>query len=152
MGEATCRALVDELERAFLEFAEFVRELPAELYDTPVPGEEGSIRAILAHVVSAGYGHVQYVAQNCGGKLPERRFTDPSGIDDPETFVAALLDVTRFARAALGNVSDKSLETRFRSRWGQEYDGEQMMEHATCHPGRHVRQLRRFFDSQLTSP
>jgi hypothetical protein len=152
MSDAAKRALVDEFERALVEFAAFVRDVPPDLYDIPVPGEEGSIRAILGHVVEAGYGHVGYVARHCGGTMPERRFTDPTGLTDAETFTAALLDVARFAREALAPVEDALLENRFETRWGQVYDGEQMMEHATCHPGRHVRQLRRFLDGELGDP
>lgn len=149
MGSAARRALVDEFERAFLEFAEFVREIPRDLYDVAVPGEEGSLRAILGHVVDAGYGHVAYVARSCGVAEPERRFPPPVLLDDAETWTAALLDVTRFAREALAMVEDAALEKRFVTRWGQDYDGEQMLEHATCHPGRHVRQIRRFLDGEL---
>jgi uncharacterized damage-inducible protein DinB len=150
MTHAARRALVDELERAFLEFGEFVRELPRDLYDEAVPGEEGSVRAILRHVVLAGYGHVKYVAENCGGVVPEKKFPEPEPIDDPETWIAALLDVVRFTREALADVTDEALENgRFVTRWNQEYDGEQMMEHATCHPGRHIRQLHRWLDGEL---
>jgi hypothetical protein len=151
MSDAARRALVDELERAFREFAEFVRLLPRDLYDVPVPGEEGSVRAILGHVVSAGYGHVTYVAEHAGGRVPERKFPKPDAIDDPETWVAALHDVIRFAREALDGVADAAMEGRFTTRWGQNYDGEQMMEHATCHPGRHVRQLRRWLHGGRTA-
>ena len=52
----------------------------------------------------------------------------------------------------IADVNDHALETRFTTRWGQDYDGEQMMEHAACHPGRHVRQLRRFLDGELGDP
>jgi hypothetical protein len=149
MRDAARRALVDELERAFLEFAEVVREIPRDVYDATVPGEEGSVRAILRHVVEAGYGHVEQVAAHCGGTPPARRFAKPVELDDPESWIAALMDVGRFAREALQGVDDAALETRFASRWGQEYDGEQMLEHAACHPGRHARQLRRFFDGEL---
>jgi uncharacterized damage-inducible protein DinB len=149
MGDAGRRALVDELERAFLEFSEVVREIPRDVYDVPVPGEEGSVRAILGHVVEAGYAHVRYVAENCGGYSAEPRFARPVRLDDPETWTAALMDVGRFAREALARVEDAALETRFVTRWGQNYDGEQMLEHAACHPGRHARQLRRFFDGEL---
>lgn len=152
MSDAIKRALVDEFERSLVEFAAFVRDLPPDLYQVPVPGEEGSIRAILGHVVSAGYGHVTYVAENCGGMVPPRRFKDPDGLTDAETFTAALLDVARFAREALEPVTDHALETRFEARWGQSYDGEQMMEHASAHPGRHIRQLRRFLDGELGDP
>jgi uncharacterized damage-inducible protein DinB len=150
MSAPVRRALVDEFERAFLEFSQFARELPEDLYDEPVPGEEGSVRAILGHVVSAGYGHVRAVAEHCGGRDAAPRFTEPARLTDRETFVAALLDVCRHAREALADVADAALETRFVTRWGQEYDGEQMMEHATCHPGRHTRQLRRFLDGELS--
>lgn len=150
MSNATRRALVDEFERALLEFCDFVKALPADLYETEVPGEEGSIRRILGHVVRAGYGHVDSVARNCGGRTDvARRFTDPDGLDDPETYVAALLDVARHARETLDAVPDGELETRFVTSWGQEYDGEQMMEHAICHPGRHIRQIERFLDGTL---
>jgi uncharacterized damage-inducible protein DinB len=149
MGDATRRALVDEFERAFLEFSVVARAIPADVYDAVVPGEEGSVRAILGHVVQAGYGHIAYVAEQCGGRMPERRFASPVLLDDAETWTAALLDVVRFAREALAEVEDAQLEHRFTTRWGQDYDGEQMMEHAICHPGRHTRQLMRFFDGEL---
>ena len=152
MGSAGRRALVDELERAFLEFSEVVREIPREVYDAEVPGEEGSVREILRHVVECGYGHVAYVAQHCGGQTASRRFESPVRLDDAETWTAALLDVIRHAREALANVEDAWLERRFKSRWGQDYDGEQMLEHATCHPGRHSRQLQKFFDGTLGAP
>jgi hypothetical protein len=152
MTDPVKRALVEEFERALVDFAAFAGELPPDLYDIRVPGEEGSIRAILGHVVEAGYAHVGYVAKHCGGKIPERRFLDPSGLTDPRSFTAALLDVGRFAREALEPVPDTMLENRFETRWGQVYDGEQMMEHATCHPGRHARQLRRFLDGELGDP
>ncbi len=149
MGDAARRALVEELERALLEFCEVVREIPREVYDAPVPGEEGSVRAILGHVVDAGYRHVMYVAENCGGVKAEPRFAVPVRLDDAETWIAALMDVGRFAHEALATVPDEALETRFVTRWGQSFDGEQMLEHAACHPPRHARQLRRFFDGEL---
>jgi hypothetical protein len=149
MGDAIRRALVDELERAFVEFSRFVLEIPADLYDAPVPGEEGSIRRILGHVVACGYGHVDGVTRAAERKPPPRRFEDPDGLDDPEAFAAACLDVGRYARESLDGVDDRFLERRFRTSWGQDYDGEQMLEHATCHPARHARQIRRFLDGEL---
>lgn len=149
MSNAITLALVDELERALLEFGDFIRDFTDDFLDVPVPGEEGSVRAILGHVVGCGYGHPAYVAEHCGGVKPERRFTDPEHLADVQTFRAALLDAARYAREALAPVTDAALETRFTTRWGQNYDGEQMMEHAACHPGRHIRQLRRFLDGEL---
>ena len=149
VGDRGKIALVDELERALLEFAEFVRDIPNDMLDVAVPGEEGSVRAILAHVVSSGYGHVSYVADHSGGVMPERRFTDPEHLDDMATYAAAIMDVARFAREALAPVQDSALGTRFVTRWGQDFDGEQMLEHAACHPPRHARQLRLFFDGEL---
>jgi hypothetical protein len=149
MSDAARRALVDELDRAFLEFSEIAREIPREVYDVPVPGDEGSVRAILGHVVEAGYAHVRYIVANCGGREAQPRFPSPVRLDDPETWTAAFMDVGRFARESLADVPDAALEKRFVTRWGQDYDGEQMLEHAACHPGRHARQLRRFFDGEL---
>ncbi len=152
MSDAIKNALVDEFERALLEFGDFIRDFTDDFLDVPVPGDEGSVRAILGHVVGAGYNHVRYVAESAGGSTPERRFTEPDHLDDARTYVAAVLDVARYAREALANVQDAALEARFTTRWGQNYDGEQMMEHAICHPGRHIRQLRRFLDGTLAAP
>jgi len=149
VSDAAKRALVEEFERAMVEFVEFIRHIPDDLLDAPVPGEEGSIRAILGHVVSSGYGHINYVADLAGAAKAPRRFTDPAHLADIPTYSAAALDVARYARETLGPVPDAALEGRFVSRWGQEYDGEQMMEHAICHPWRHMRQLRRFFDGEI---
>ncbi len=151
MSDAVLRALLDELERSFVEFSGLVREIPSDLYDIPVPGDEGSVRRIFGHVVVAGYGHVEYVAKAAGGIVPSRRFLEPAGLDDPEAFAAAMLDVPRFAREALEGVEDAKLEARFVTKWGQEYDGEQMMEHAACHPPRHARQILRFLDGKMES-
>jgi hypothetical protein len=149
MSDAIKKALVAEYERALLEFVEFIRDLPDDLLDAAVPGEEGSVRAILGHVVGAGYGHVTYVADHAGGAKVERRFTDPMNLADIRTYCAAVMDVARYAREALAPVQDAAMEARFVTRWGQNYDSEQMMEHAICHPGRHIRQLRRFLDGEL---
>src|SRR5262249_5413365 len=83
MADAARRALLEEMERAFLEFADFVVEIPRDLYDVPVPGEEGSVRQILRHVVEAGYGHVAQMAPHVGGKEAARRFPSPVLLDDP---------------------------------------------------------------------
>ena len=149
MSHATRIAHVEEIERVLLEFGEFAKDIPPDLYDVEVPGEEGSVRAILGHVIDCAYGHVAMVAKHCGGREVERRFPDPESVSDPETLVAALLDAARHAREALEGVSDEALETRFEVSWGQIYDGDQMMEHAICHPPRHIRQLKRFFDGEL---
>jgi hypothetical protein len=144
MTHAARRALVDELERAFLEFGEFVRELPRDLYDEAVPGEEGSVRAILRSLVRFGGKRRRLLTMairfTLNGEAREADF--PPG--------ESLLDVVRFTREALADVTDEALENgRFVTRWNQEYDGEQMMEHATCHPGRHIRQLHRWLDGEL---
>jgi hypothetical protein len=149
MGDAVKVALVEELELALVEFVDFIRFIPDDMLDVPVPGEEGSIRAILAHVISSGYGYTNYAADLAGAPKPARRFTDPEHLADMATYCAAVLDVARYARETLAPVQDASLEGRFVSRWGQEYDGEQIMEHAICHPRRHIRQLRRFFDGKI---
>jgi len=150
MGDRGRIALVDEFERSFLEFGDFVRALPRDLYGEVVPGDDGTVRDILGHVVVCGYGHVKYVAEHAGGKTDvEQRFADPKSIDDPETFVAAMLDVIRHARESLEGVTDEALGSRFVTGWGQDYDGEQMMEHAACHPPRHIRQIEKFLDGTL---
>lgn len=150
MGDRGRIALVDELERAFLEFGDFVRALPRDLYDEVVPGDDGTVRDILGHVIDCGYGHVKYTAEHSGGKADLAvKFKDAKTIDDPETFVAAILDVIRHAREALDGVKDEELGNRFVTGWGQDYDGEQMMEHATCHPPRHIRQIEKFLDGTL---
>lgn len=149
MSNAGRRALVDEFERNMLEFADFIQDFTDDFLDVAVPGEEGSIRKILGHVVSAGYGHIIYVAKAAGGVTPEAKFKDPDNLADAKTYVAALLDVNRFANEALAHVNDDALGKRFTTRWGQEFDGEQMLEHAACHPPRHARQIRRFLDGTL---
>jgi hypothetical protein len=146
---AVRNALLDEFDRAVNEFSEFINDFEPAFLTQPVPGRENSVSAVLAHVVDAGYRHVGYVAKNCEGHIAERRFA----IDDLRTLDdirAGLEDVMRFARQALVNVEDAALHgQRFPGRGGGDYDGEQMLEHAICHPRRHIRQLQRLFSGEM---
>lgn len=143
MAFAERDALLDEYERALDRFVRCVREVPDEALDVAVPGKDSTVRDVLAHVVDAAYRHVTYVARNCGGSAPQRRFA-LEDLRSLESVLAGAADAVQYARAALSSVDDAALhDRRFPGRAGGNYDGEQMLEHTIVHAYRHIRQLRR---------
>ena len=144
-------ALLDEYKKAVRELQWVIGELTnAELAQIVDPLTENpdckSIQTILAHVVSSGYSYCVYI----------RNLKDPSAQRKPRTnretaqeYCNDLDAVLRYTDETFAEIFDDELEVfesdkKMHTSWQQEYDIEQIMEHAIVHILRHRRQIERF--------
>jgi uncharacterized damage-inducible protein DinB len=98
------------------------------------------------HVLRAARNYLTWIGECVG-----RPVTDVDQDNDTESVAAkgrAFLDEVLAAwRRHLAAVEDPELDVQgHRSRWGEPYTIEQMLEHAVVHPMRHRRQLERLME------
>lgn len=102
-----------------------------------------SIQAILSHVYSSIYSYSIYIENAIGvnGVRPERET-----FEEIQSYVQKLNEGFNYCRQVFVNHPDIVLEEteqskKINARWGQQYDVEQLMEHAIVHILRHRRQI-----------
>ncbi len=143
-------ALMDEYERALNDLItvlsnfshfQFVKIVDRETQDENCR----SVETILNHVIGAGYGYSNYIR-----KIIEMDITQSNQIQ-----VSNIVDVSDellgMFKYMLETVEDKYsipekdfLLKDVEVRWNQDYDVDQLLEHAIVHILRHRRQLERF--------
>lgn len=144
-------ALLDEYERAITELKLVVADITdadlIKIVDPHTASEDcRSVQTVLAHVVSSGYGYATSIHNLKGHNLarPEKRLrpTIKAYMDDLDS-------VFTFTESVFSEIKDNELEQydpalKINSRWGQQYDIDQMTEHAIVHILRHRRQIEKF--------
>jgi uncharacterized damage-inducible protein DinB len=102
-----------------------------------------SIQSILSHVVYSGYGYVTSINNLKPDKLvrPER-----VNYSNTNAYLQELDNVFTYTENILSNWQDEELEQldntlKIATGWGQQYDPEQLLEHAIVHIVRHNRQI-----------
>ncbi len=114
---------------------------------TPLPETQDPNYASADHLG----GHVLRAARNYltwVGECVKRPVTDVDRDNDPVSVAgkgrAFLEEVLAAWRRHLAELEDRELApATFKSRWGEDYNIEQMLEHAVVHPMRHRIQLER---------
>jgi hypothetical protein len=101
---------------------------------------------LCGHVLRAARNYLTWI-----GECVQRQVADVDR-DDDRTSVAGkgrafLEEVLAAWRRHLATLEDGELAPKmYQSRWGDDYDIEQMLEHAIVHPMRHRRQLERLME------
>lgn len=142
-------ALMDEYERAALEYRTLVREISENDFTRIADSETEdewcrSIQTVTAHVVAAGYGYANYIREqfSIGFDPVERRLLAhgevAGAIDEMLAYTAQTLD------GRWEMTDDEMTNTVIKTRWGVTYDLEQLLEHAVVHVLRHRRQIEKF--------
>lgn len=144
-------ALLDEYERALHGLYAVLRPVTTTqlcaLVDPDTDDADcRSIQTILAHVVGSGYTYAIEVRKWMGEKIDYREKVVYSTIDQ---YLIALQEMFRFNEALFEDYPLMKLEAidpaqKMTVRWGQQYDVEQLFEHAIVHILRHRRQIERF--------
>ena len=105
-----------------------------------------SIQTVMAHVVRSGFSYCVYIRHLRGGidERPERIFRS-----SPAEYIADLDRVLLYTQETFTHIYDEDLEEfdhtkKMHTNWGQDYDIEQLMEHAIVHILRHRRQVENF--------
>jgi uncharacterized damage-inducible protein DinB len=143
-------ALLDEYERAVSDLKRVISAIPDNALTIVTDSHTAddncrSVQTILSHVVHSGYGYAISIHNLKGhNKIrPDRSFhlTMKEYMDD-------LTSVISFTEDVLSEFKDEELEQldnalKINTGWGQQYDAEQLMEHAIVHILRHRRQIER---------
>ena len=140
-------SLLDEYEKALFELKSVLQTVGAEDYARVVAGEDDhcrSIQIIMNHVVRAGYGYSKYIRDALSiNALPVEDKQIPQAeingeIDQMFAYTAAIFEGER-------SITDEEMETIFfKTRWGVDYNIDQLFEHAIVHVLRHRRQIKKF--------
>ncbi len=147
------RSIFDEYSRAISELETVVLSVPTDRYtiETELSDENfPDIRGIMDHIVGAAHAYADYLrdAINQTDSCPQEHVYN---LETPEDAMKSVLEAFNLTVDALASVKDYSEDQlagiKFSVRWGQDYDAEQMLEHAIVHILRHRRQLERWIAS-----
>jgi len=144
-------ALLDEYEKALNELKGVIQHIDGRNLMATVDSETDdehcrSIQTILRHVVSSGYNYVIAIRQWLGEEMPYRKVALLPSISSYEK---ALDQMFAFNEQLFMDYPELRLEEydpdkKINVRWGQQYDVEQLFEHAIVHVLKHRRQIERF--------
>ncbi len=142
-------ALMDEYERASIELNNYVEQIAEsefeKLIDPDTKDEDcRSVQTIVSHVINSGYGYANYIREwfSIPKNSPERRII--SNVDFSAE-MDKMLAYTADTLEGKWDISDEEImKVRIVSRWGFEYNIEQLLEHAIVHILRHRRQIEKF--------
>jgi hypothetical protein len=143
-------ALIEEWDRARRELVALLPRVRDAELQAGEPLDESRPRGILIHVLRAVYGYATWIREVLG--LPKiARSSDPKSLAGCEAFQRAFEELRDYFVRALEPLTDVDIDgpgqgqppPHFKSRWGEDYGIEQMLEHAICHHLRHRRQLER---------
>jgi len=155
--EGPVGALMDEYERAAKELKYLVKEISQQDYIEIVDNETTdpdckSIQTIMNHVIRSGYGYANYIRKKFGESLTERK--DNYEVSIPSSACDELDSMMDFTSDTLMNKMEFTFEemaqSLIKTNWGQEYDFEQLLEHAIVHILRHRRQIEKFIAKMQT--
>lgn len=141
-------ALMDEYERAAKDLLRVLKKIPVEKYncilDTQTKDKDClSVETIMNHVVRAGYGYANYIRKQFHEDFTERNVH--YDVSTPKLATAEVNKMLKYTEATLSNkwkISWRKLRSNIIvTNWGQEYDMDQLLEHAIVHILRHRRQI-----------
>lgn len=144
-------ALLDEYERAILDLQRVIEDLSDQeltmVIDTQTTDTNcRSIQTILSHVVHSGYGYATNIHKLKGHNATR---PDKSFHLTVKEYLQDLTNVFTFTANIFQDIKDSELEQfdnslKIKTAWGQQYDIEQLTEHAIVHILRHRRQIENF--------
>jgi uncharacterized damage-inducible protein DinB len=147
------RAILDEYARALRDLDNVVRPIPQLVYlaDSALSDKEfPNISVIMEHVIGAANVYVDYIDDAISGTDGGRR-THAHTLTTPEEAMECVWAAFQRMVDLLGSIKgwgDEELEKAVLvTRWNQQFDAEQMLEHAIVHILRHRRQIERWLAS-----
>jgi CRISPR/Cas system-associated exonuclease Cas4 (RecB family) len=144
-------ALLDEYEKSVNELKEVILNLTTfeltKIVDEETKDEDcRSIQTILSHVVESGYTYVIEIRKSLGENV---NYMSKELLSSTNEYAIALEKMFAYNEKLFEDYPNIKLEAydssgKFKVRWGQIYDVEQIFEHAIVHILRHRRQIERF--------
>ena len=147
-------ALMDEYERAAVDLKNLIGQISEtdseKIMDSTTKDEDcRSVQTIVSHVINSGYGYANYIREwfSIPQKSLARRLYQQNEFS---TELDKMLSYTSEALEGKWEYSDDEImKVKIISRWGPEYDLEQLLEHAIVHILRHRRQIEKFIAEEL---
>ncbi len=150
-NKGAVNALLDEYAKAIAALQAVLQPIDELQLASIADAETGnpdcrSIQTVLAHVVRSGFSYCVYIRNSRG--LDDIRPEKIPRISAAE-YIHDLDRVMVYTRETFTDIVDEELEVfdvdkKMHTTWEQDYDIEQMMEHAIVHILRHRRQVERF--------
>lgn len=144
-------AILDEYEKSIHELKIVIKNLSSQQITKIVDKETTdpdckSIQTILAHIVSSGFNYVIAIRKSLGEVLS---FTKPKLLETSEKYILSLDKMFEYNEQLFKDYPNLTLneydsKKKVHASWGQDYDVEQLFEHAIVHILRHRRQIQRF--------
>ena len=142
---------MDEYERATEELKNVITSVSQPEYEAIADPDTKdkdcrSIQTIMNHVVRAGYGYSIYIRKQFGDTFTERK--EDYGLTTAEVACTELESMIAHTSVTLYDKRELNLDEQadniIKTSWGQDYNIEQLLEHAVVHILRHRRQIERF--------
>lgn len=144
-------ALMDVYEKAIRELQYIITDISNDELKhiaDPLTQDENcrSIQTVLSHVVKAGHNYVIAIRNNLGEDIQFHELKVLNSIMEYNIAFEGLINFTENLFKDYPNLELEVFnnENKILSRWGQQYDPEQILEHAIVHVMRHQRQIERF--------
>jgi uncharacterized damage-inducible protein DinB len=147
-------ALMDEYERASVDLKNLVKQISGSDFDSIIDSDTKdedcrSVQTIVSHVINSGYGYANYVREwfSIPQNSPARRLYQQNEFSTELDKILAYTIETLQDKWELSD--DEIMKLQINSRWGPQYDLEQLLEHAIVHILRHRRQIEKFISAGL---
>jgi len=144
-------ALLDEYEKALNELTVTIDNLTQEqltrIIDFDTKDEDcKSIQSVLSHIVQSGYTYVLEIRKWLGEKIEYKNEIKLSTIEEYKSALGEMFDFNEKLFLDYPNLEleENDPNKKINVRWGQNYDVEQLFEHAIVHILRHRRQIEKF--------
>lgn len=146
-------AILDEMCRASEELVNVIKNVSqmdfVKIVDSKTEDEDcRSIQTICRHVIRSGYGYANYILNELGITL-EFPKADLMRLNNSEDAIMGIRDMIDYNIKNLYELNRNTIEAnmfsiKFTTRWGEEFNFEQILEHAVVHILRHRRQIEKF--------
>lgn len=146
-------AILDEMQRASEEFIKVIESVPqkdfVKIIDSTTTDEDcRSIQTICRHVIRSGYGYANYVLNNLNITLDfpnvNNMKIDTAEIASDEIRNMIVYNIKNLYELNREKIEKDMFTIRFTTRWNEEFNFEQILEHGIVHILRHRRQIEKF--------
>ena len=145
-------ALMDEYEHAANELKNLIEKISESEFEKLIDPDTKdddcrSVQTIISHVINSGYGYANYIRYwySISKNSPSRKLYSKFEFNKE---CDKMIDYTSETLEGKWEISEEDiLNVKINSRWGPEYDIEQLLEHAIVHILRHRRQIEKFISS-----
>ncbi len=144
-------ALLDEYEKAVIELQSLIKNISetklVTIADSTTKDPDCiSIQTILTHVVRSGYNYVVEIRKHQGEALQKKVVPLMQSSSEYEQALKDMFEynVQLFEDYPAIQLEEKDPSKKITVSWKQQFDVEQLLEHAIVHILRHRRQIERF--------